>query len=284
MTKRESALYAFISWIGIGLGVISIIVAAFKADQWIWMSLFSSSLVSLWAACLLFFKAARTHHVETDAVLRTILGSEKERQLLEQSIRSLIFDGSEIDNVFCVKYGEMLLSDGDESPLDKLREVFDAKRTNKIRIEREKAYTLMHYLFRRVSEREERYWALATELDLNTPEAATFLFKAPQAHPRNIARVYVLRSQESLEKLITMARNDLLEQIELGAELKVLIDANGSPPNFGIYGTLAVGQFENRDTNVFDFKRTNVETKREIFETYRARAEDLRRYLQQSAA
>lgn len=280
MTKRESALYSFVSWIGIGLGVISIIVAAFKANQWIWMSLFSSCLVSLWAACLLFFKAARTHHLETDAILRTFLGNEKEHQLLEQSVRSLLFGGSEIDNIFCVKYGEMLLSESDESHLEKLHEVLTAKRTNKVRVEREKSYILMNYLFRRVIEREERYWAVATELDLNTPEASTFLFKAPQAHPKNIVRVYILRSKESLAQLVAVARNDLLSQIDLGAELKVLIDSTGSSLNFGIYGTLAIGQFVDRDTNIFDFHRTHIENKREIFESLRARAENLKPYLE----
>jgi hypothetical protein len=279
MTKGEARLYSLISFIGIGLGIASVVVATLRADEWIWKTLFSSSLLSVWTACLLFFKAAKEHHLEVDAVLKTHMGIEKERQLLEHSIRSLLFGGSDIDNIFCVKYGEVLLSEGDDSLMDHIGEVLQSKKTSKVRIERGRAYNLMQILLRRVSERHEKYWALATELDLDTPEAFQFLFKVPQAHPDNVVRVFVLRSDESLRKMISKAGSDLARQIELGAELRILIDPDDPTPNFGIYGSLAVGYFEDRETNVFDFRKTNVENKREIFDLYRSRAEDLRKHL-----
>lgn len=292
MTKREAALYSLVSWIGVGLGVASVIAATVKADQRIWMSLCSSSLLGLWIACLLFFKSAKEHHLEAkgnylevEAVITNLLGpGKKERQLLENGIQSLLFNGSEIDDIFCVKYGELLLSDGDDSLPQRLREVLDAKRTSRIRVERAKAYTLMHYLLRKVSEGHEKYWALATELDLATPEASTFLFKDPQIYPRSILRVFVLRSRDSLQKMIDSARADLQRQIDLDAKLRVLIDPEGNPPNFGIYGSLAVGYFEDRDTNVFDFQRTNVNSRKQVFEAYWERAEDLSAYLSPPAA
>jgi hypothetical protein len=287
MMKREAALYSLVSWIGVGLVVASVIAATVKADQRIWMSLCSSSLLGLWIACLLFFKSAKEdrletkgHYLEVEAALTNILGPGKmERQLLESGVRALLFGGSEIDDVFCVKYGELLLSDGDAFLPERLREVLDAKKTSRVSVERSKAYTLMHYLFRKVSESHEKYLALATELDLGTPEARSFLFKDPQVYPHSILRIFVLRSRESLQKMLDGAGPDLRRQIDLGAKLKVLIDPDGVLPNFGIYGSLAVGYFIDRDTNVFDFQRTNVSSRKQMFEAYWEQAEDLESYL-----
>lgn len=149
MTKREATLYSIVSWFGIGLGVAAAAIAIAKGtDQRIWMSLWSTSLLGLWTACLLFFRSARFHHVETDAFMRSVLGPEKEDALLQQSLRSLLFSGSAIDDVLCVKYGEMLLCDQERSTFEKLQIIAQARKTHQIHIDRRRAYNLMELLFR----------------------------------------------------------------------------------------------------------------------------------------
>lgn len=135
-----------------------------------------------------------------------------------------------------------------------------------------------------MTEREEKYYALATELDLDTPEADTFLFSIPLAHPQSVVRVFVFQDRRSVDKLLARAREELLNQASMGAELRILVDPRDKAPNFGIYGTIAVGHFLDSSTNVFDFQRPNIDGKRVVFQDYRRRAKELRKYLSEQSS
>ena len=134
---------------------------------------------------------------------------------------------------------------------------------------RRDSYAVMDVLRRQVSE----YRATATDEELHRRESQKFLFGS--ASPL-IFRLFILRKgTRALDGFTKQQRRALADQLASGGvEVRFLKwGEGGPPPNFGVYGDVAVGQLLPNGVNENLFRAGEVRSRKDQFEVLWQRGE-----------
>jgi hypothetical protein len=208
-----------------------------------------------------------------EPLLQVRRGYSEERlysTLIGQVLQRTTFDGSPIDDRFWAVFAKKIRERKDWPPQKKLAYVLSAARQGIIVTAKRDTYEVMDILRQQVHE----YRATATDEELLRPESKKFLFAS--ADPR-ILRLFVLRDgKRRLEEFDGDRRKALNAQIKQGVEIRVLKwDEDRPPPNFGIYGNIAVGRLSPAGVNEIEFKSSAVNATRDEFEGLWSRGEPM---------
>ncbi|SPP93041.1 toll/interleukin-1 receptor domain-containing protein [Bradyrhizobium vignae] len=190
--------------------------------------------------------------------------------LIGQALQSVTFDGSPIDDRFWAMYGRMIRGRQDWSSQKKLAYILSVVRQGKIVTAKKDSYVVMDLLRRQVHE----YRATATDEEVLRPESKDFLFAS--ASP-NIFRLFILRmGKQTFDEFDEERRSALNAQIKQGVKVRVLKwDEDRSPPNFGIYGHIAVGRLSPAGINEIEFNVPTVHATKEEFDGLWLRGEEI---------
>jgi hypothetical protein len=183
------------------------------------------------------------------------------QELIGQVLQKMTFHGSPVDDRFLAVYGNLIKQRQDWNSQKKLAYVVSSAQQGKIVTARKDSYAVMDILRRQVSE----YRATATDEELLRPESKEFLFAS--ADPQ-IYRLFILRKgKQTLVGLDEDRLSALKEQIRRGVQVRILKwDEEGPPPNFGIYGHMAVGRLSPAGINQIEFHSNAVNTCKEEFD------------------
>lgn len=191
--------------------------------------------------------------------------------LIGRVLQKMTFHGSPIDDQFWALHGNAIREKRDWSLQKKLAYVVSTAKSGKIVTGRKETYDVMDILRRQVTE----YRATATDEELFRPESQKFLFAS--AEPA-IFRLFILRKgKATFANFDERQRRALNEQLESGVQIRILKwDEEGPPPNFGIYGDVAVGQLSPTGVNEIVFHSDAVKNCRQQFEVLWQRGEKIR--------
>ncbi|HWM94561.1 MAG TPA: hypothetical protein VN493_27655 [Thermoanaerobaculia bacterium] len=282
--RFEDKLIHALGIAGTGTALVGTLLRAFTgADQSLYWAVVGASLVVLWFAFYVHALRTRRHETVVEAALYGHLAPRRHENLEDVLVMSVLragaFGGSEIDTVFWAAYGKLLLSDRSSSALDKVRHLVDALRSSTITIEGEKVHLMMNVLLRSVLEQGDLYRATASLEELGTRDARVLILGIPQYYPTQVVRIILVEDVLAFLRQPEAVRQDLREQIAAGVRLSYLEVGQGrigSIPNIGIYGSVAVGEY-NRGSqqNTVRFNRDYAMAKIADFSGYLARSRPL---------
>ncbi|MCK1506837.1 toll/interleukin-1 receptor domain-containing protein [Bradyrhizobium sp. 18] len=183
-------------------------------------------------------------------------------------LQKMTFHGSPIDDRFWALYGNAIREKSDWTLQKKLAYAVSTARIGKIVTGRKETYDVMDILRRQVTE----YRATATDEELFRPESQKFLFAS--AEPA-IFRLFILREgKATFANFDEDQRRALDEQLKGGVQIRILKwEEESPPPNFGIYGDVAVGRLSPTGVNEIVFHTDAVKTCRQQFEALWQRGE-----------
>ncbi len=204
---------------------------------------------------------------------------QSEGQWLMRIMQSGYFCG--IDEVFWHGYCSRMQTNKPSLIIERAAMIAQASKSRVASICPDDVYPLMQVLFERVVKKAQRYFAIATDVDLRDdnidPASEKFLFEAPNQFPDTVWRLFLLPDLHILQNLKPKLKDDLLKQVAGGATLRVLQMQPCSRDNFGVYGDIAVGTLDPETRwNVVNFDRTEVTRRQEDFFAHWARATPLR--------
>ncbi|WP_024512036.1 toll/interleukin-1 receptor domain-containing protein [Bradyrhizobium sp. ARR65] len=192
------------------------------------------------------------------------------QELIGHLLQKMTFHGSPIDDRFWAVHGNDIRERRDWVLQRKLAYLVSAAKEGKIVTARKDSYAVMDVLRQQVSE----YRATATDEELQRPESQKFLFGS--ASP-SIFRLFILRKgAEAMSGFTKEQKKALDDQVLSGVEVRFLRwEEEAAPPNFGLYGNVAVGQLAPNGVNEILFSADAVKNRRNQFETLWQRGDKL---------
>ncbi|MCA6122106.1 toll/interleukin-1 receptor domain-containing protein [Bradyrhizobium sp. WSM 1704] len=181
--------------------------------------------------------------------------------LIGHVLQTMTFHGSPIDDRFWVAHGNDIRGKQEWPPQKKLAYLVLAARQRKIVTGRKDSYGVMDVLRRQVSE----YRATATDDELARPESQDFLFST--ASPK-VLRLFILRKgKDALADFTKQQLESLDGQMADNVEIRFLRWTRPAPPpNFGIYGDVAVGRLSPSGINEIEFDTETVKNVKRQFD------------------
>ncbi|WDI32440.1 hypothetical protein PUV54_04430 [Hyphococcus flavus] len=263
LPKKEirTFLVKAIPYVGLVTAVLAALLEALDlggANTRPWsLGLMATSLSALWLNYIIennevksMLGEFRKSNDDTSALMKAV--NTKDVAITDRVMRAGFFGGSEFDDAFWLSYCESLRArEGGSSELDAVRDVVDALETQELRIMQSEAFSLMRRFCEITMQRGGTYFATTTPKDLDTAcrgqvdnVARYFLFDFPTLYPKNVRRVFLLKSMDQLQDLEDQCKESLHRQLQLGVELLFLEIEDAKENNFGIYGDLAVGNYD----------------------------------------
>lgn len=263
---------------GLILSAIASVLNAVKGGAWT-SGVMAAALFSLALAFIPFLKSTQQFHARIEALILSLTPDSDPLAQLRQSLRSVVFrDQRLFDPVFWTAFGESILSRHTLDQYERMKLVADAAATKTVVTERADAYAMMGLLFHRIQIMRMKYLATATEEETKDDAAQFFLFEFPKQQPDCVQRLFIVQDRRRFVRgLSSSQRNDLIEQLDKHTFLRVLVKTNPDEdiPNFGIYGSIAVGNLRPNGDNEFDFNVERVQTETTRYNGYWQRAQPL---------
>lgn len=177
--------------------------------------------------------------------IKNVAKPTNEEALLEYVLRMGTFHV--VDTQFWIAYAQELLRSDSAPIIDKIKKALGAIDSNTVTIHPKAVYRLMHKLLMIVVENDETYYGTATVSELRDADenARRFLLELPLQHPADIVRIIFVDDEQQLTTLSEEIRLALKAQLD--ARVRLYFDPTSKPVdrlNFGVYGTLAVGKYD----------------------------------------
>tara|TARA_R110000868_G_scaffold364449_1_gene627293 strand:- start:1 stop:909 length:909 start_codon:yes stop_codon:yes gene_type:complete len=268
-----ATLGRFLPYVGILAAIGAAVAASFAPDattRQTWsLSLLAVSMISLWVVAIRvaaeissFAKSRNAERASSEEMLVSLLRNEP--KISDRLLRQGFFGGSPVDDQFWLIYCQMLRSRYFEHSDSSLaREIVWSLTHQKIRVKASEGYIAIKQFAEALFAKSMRFYAVATQDDLEVMSGsldgnphATFLLDFPIRHPEDIQRIFVVANRSHLKSLSDEVRQKLCAQIRAGADLRVAPAGLVSGENIGIYGDVAVGEYdEENQEEIINFNR-----------------------------
>ena len=264
----------------VGLFSAVAVTVALKLNKTDWsLSLIAASLAAMWATLIIFGYNSQRHFTYVNRYLSGQLNDVEKKNILLDCLRGGTIN-SNIDCVFWENYATLLLTEDKRDVRVKIQDVNYAIEHRVVRVQPSHAYTLMQILLARVIASRSEYVATATQKELQEAEfslqAAEFLFDLPLKFPRNIKRIFYVDDAAFFQALPERRRVRLAGQLKKGVKLKYILNkVPVTALNFGVYGSIAVGQLDEHGMNVVKFDKRAVQDAKDQFDLVFRAAVDL---------
>lgn len=275
MNKSQEILLSVLPWIGIVTGLSATIIKAVDPSANWTQYIIGISIGALWPAFIIYSSAMTKHMLKIEGIINSLLQVDSATSVLERAMQAGFFTGSHIDDQFWLAFCKRINVKTEKDAIEMLKLILSARESGIIQVQPQDVYYLMKVLCQRVVEEDGKYCAIATEADIPTTQVVGepvcsdsefFLFNFPLSYPKNIRRLFVVKSLDSLASLPDPLKSKLVKQIELGVELHYSIKPKFDF-NYGIYGNIAVGSLNNKTRkNEVNFDSSEASRRRQDFD------------------